>query len=207
MDIIKKGISMKKLKAFSNSQLAFEVLALSESVSTDVTRFHLNGVYFDHENETAVSTDGHRMAVSPLVYQYFSGQLDKTKKLIYDARALTQGLLAPIDQNDVKYPNWKALVPNNTKHEFKNFKLPELVSFLDKDKIRRPIVFHLGLDKITTALESIPDFGIMKLAVNPKYLYFLASDELELDVSFNDELSPVLFKNNDFNYVVMPMRL
>lgn len=78
---------------------------LCSFASTDVTRYHLNGVYRDVG--CSVTTDGFRLIAVRNDQLVMSGKYETGK--IYEAKAFGLGAVLEIEG---KYPNWKALIPD-----------------------------------------------------------------------------------------------
>ena len=197
----------------------------SYAISTDETRYVLNGVLFSFkENKlTLVATDGRRgvtrdgrLLDGELKVSVGSGQIafDLNKTLLVSK--LIEG----------NYPNYRQVIPGETKErvtlERETF-LNSLrrVSLLASDKSnsiklsfsKNNIEISANTPEVGEAKESLPvvykgrEFSI---AFNPEFLMAplrnLTEDEVFLDLI--DEMSPGVLKiQTPFLYVLMPMRI
>lgn len=207
---------MKKLKLFKyNAKLNNELQVLIDSVSSDQTRPQLCGVFFDFENKVAVGCDGHRLAVSELVYSYFSSQISES--VIAAPKALIDGIVAKLpDAIGMKYPSYKNIMVN--KSQFKSYDCVTLPVTLNIKTSKPSTVFFTMLDKPIVSLDRLPnalftsDSKPIMLGLNPEYLTEISSlmnDEKSdsFKMFYRDHLSPVQFSADGFDYLVMPVRI
>lgn len=169
------------------------VKLINKHISKDETRYHLTGIYFDHDK--AVATDGHRMIVVNLEENLNAGlkafsedKLDrifnpKTKEL-FDIQH--------------KYPNYKALLPkldNGYKKLFVD--IPTWFKDIKTSKKNNPVWLSLF------GFQCFPKDAIA--SYNAAYLAPYAG--IELDIYFKDKNTPLVLKNTEFTAVIMPVRL
>ncbi len=190
----------------------------SYAISTDETRYVLNGLLFSlKENKlTLVATDGRRLAMVDIELEIpRSQEADILKKTLLVSK-LIEG----------NYPNYKQVIPGEAKErvtlERETF-LNSLrrVSLLASEKsnsiklnfAKNNIDITANTPEVGEAKESLPvqykgrDFSI---AFNPEFfmapLRALTEDEVFLDLI--DEMSPGVLKiQTPFLYVLMPMRI
>jgi len=172
---------------------------LTESVSTDETRYHLNGVAFDAEGKHWFSTDGHRLAV---VESGGIGGFLGTKEVnrIYEINAFKAQGLVPIEGEPI---NWKQFVPDTTTDSSSWTALTLTVPMWFKLlKGNKPAIMG-----ITSSGHFTTDTKSALVALNCCYLRVFA--DMEVSVSIKDHLSPIVVrptKGTDWTYVVMPVR-
>lgn len=168
---------------------------LLKSVSTDETRYHLTGVFFDGENW--VSTDGHRMTVVNKDYLPMQG----VAGTIYESGPLADGHLVPMV--GFKYPDWTQLLPETQESNG----IDMIIPIWFKDVKAR----YRGADNPTPAINHCNKMGWTtggsphaQFRVNLHYLAALAG--LQCKMYSRDALSPIVFKGAEWTYVLMPMR-
>jgi len=197
----------------------------SYAISTDETRYVLNGVLFSFKDNklTLVATDGRRLAMAEIELEFpRSHETD----LIIPTKAVTELQRLLTDDGEVKvsmgdgqiafdlnktllvskliegnYPNYKQVIPGEAKERIK----------LERSK--NNIDITANTPEVGEAKESLAvaykgrDFSI---AFNPEFLMAplraLTEDEVFLDLI--DEMSPGVLKiQTPFLYVLMPMRI
>lgn len=175
---------------------------LLESTSDDQTRYHLNGCYYD--GGVWVATDGHRMTIInkdalPL-YTFKAAKHDT----IYDAQALALGHLVPLEGVG-KYPNWKQLLPNVGSLEGVDLTVP----IWTKDV--KPRYRGAANESSTPGINWSESHGWTtmgsdkaKFRVNLYYLGAIAG--MSCKMYSRDALSPIVFKGDEWTYVLMPVR-
>ncbi len=198
------------------------------AISTDETRYVLNGVLFSFkENKlTLVATDGRRLAMLDIELEFpRSHEAD----IIVPTKAVTELQRLLNDDGEViegNYPNYKQVIPSEAKErvtlERETF-LNSLrrVSLLASDKSnsiklsfsKNNIEITANTPEVGEAKESLPvaykgrDFSI---AFNPEFLMAPLRNLTEDEVFFDliDEMSPGVLKiQTPFLYVLMPMRV
>jgi DNA polymerase-3 subunit beta len=205
--------------------------AVALATSTDPTRYHLNGVYFDAKEARIVATDGHRLhadacnglkdsfilpSVAVNVVQHVGGAIELSRIIEdkYICVRLGAGVLTTrIDIG--KFPNWRQFVPQQHKTTVEA-KTDALVKALKKaaklaNKKTRTVIFdgkrlECG-DDVTVFLEGVQNET--RFGVNCDYmLEAVESVEAdELTINLNDARDPIFFNANSFTAVVMPMRI
>lgn len=165
--------------------------------SNDETRFHLTGIYYD--GDRFVATDGHRLIT-------LNAQLSIIPKTelkpdtIYDRTAFKLEMLKRMDG---KYPNYKQLIPAQSKLKYK-FKMTIPDWFIGVKKRRNQPMPAIGIDENgqwTTGKGYITWLNISYLAPYAG---------MEVSIEIGDELSPIVIKpwgaEDNWTAVVMPMR-
>lgn len=172
---------------------------LLESTSDDQTRYHLNGCYYD--GGVWVATDGHRMTIINKDALPFMAAKPDT---IYDAQALALGHLVPLEGVG-KYPNWKQLLPDISSLEAIEMSIPAWTKDV-KARYRgadweqkTPAVNYCNKMGWTTGGSAHAQFR-----VNLYYLGALAG--LKCKMYYKGALSPIVFKGEEWTYVLMPVR-
>jgi len=203
----------------------------SYAISTDETRYVLNGVLFSFkENKlTLVATDGRRLAMLDIELEFprshEAGEVKVSMGSGQIAFDLNNTLLVSklIEGN---YPNYKQVIPSEAKErvtlERETF-LNSLrrVSLLASDKSnsiklnfsKNNIEITANTPEVGEAKESLPvayKGRDLSIAFNPEFLMAplrnLIEDEVFLDLI--DEMSPGVLKiQTPFLYVLMPMRI
>jgi len=177
------------------------VKALCASASTDVTRYHLNGVHYD--GEYFVSTDGHRLIACkadqyPIAMHIPPSQLKPGD--ILETKAFKSG---GVNRIDGKYPNYKQLLPDPAKALYA-FRLT-LPLWLKDVKVKRKNIQSLGINENGEMTN-----GPALIHVNPFYLAPFAGQFV--DIYITDSCSPIYIepadgKEKPWKAVVMPMRM
>ncbi len=221
------------------------------AISHDETRYVLNGIYMSFRDKklTIVATDGRRLALADTDLDLAPSQeadiilptkaVNELQRLLGDEGDITLtftetraafdfgGIYLVTKLTDGKYPNYKQVIPSQTKErvtlERETFlNTVRRVSLIVTDK-NGSIKFSFSPDMLSItaispevgeARETIPikyrgkEFSI---AFNPEFvsdvLRNLNSDEVHFE--FQDELSPGVIRLNtpNFLYVIMPMRV
>ncbi len=221
------------------------------AISHDETRYVLNGVMMNFKDKklTVVATDGRRLALAENEVDLASSQeasvilptkaLSELQRLLGEKGDVTisiaenrasfemDGILLITKLTDGNYPNYKQVIPSETKERI-TFEREMLLSTVKRIALMTSdrstsVKFEFSKDSVKIssntqdvgeAHETLPvkyrgkDLAI---AFNPDYvldaLRNLASDEIHFD--FVDELSPGVIRINSstFLYVIMPMRI
>lgn len=193
------------------SRIDIELNALCDATSKDPTRFHLTGIYFDHEAKAAAATDGHRLAKSSLVYSHWKYEALKFgKDHIFDPKYLSSKKdKRLVSLGSVKFPNWKSFIPDEKQAIYKaKINFPEWLSLL-QGKDNKIKSHHIGIypssQSITIGSKPRNEEKDVGFFFNAAYLASLSNFE-NLKFSANFETSPGLFISEDFTLVVMPIR-
>ncbi len=111
--------------------------ALLECVSKDKTRPYLQGIYFDFDEESIVSTDGHiltclKMPIAKLPCDSFILEVSAELKEIVrkndvvidlDGEIITAGkLMIKMEKINLNYPNWQRAMPTGICKEVSQFR-------------------------------------------------------------------------------------
>src|SRR6516162_2248347 len=189
----------------------------SYAISTDETRYVLNGVLFSFKDNklTLVATDGRRLAMAEIELEF---PRSHESDLIVPTKAVTELQRLLTDDGDVKvsisngqiafdlnktllvskliegnYPNYRQVIPGEAKERVKL----EREMFLNS--LRRVSLLAIDYKGREFSIAFNPEFLMAPLRA-------LAEDEVFLDLI--DEMSPGVLKiQTPFLYVLMPMRI
>lgn len=178
---------------------------LCRFASTDETRYHLKGIYFD-ESGWCISTDGHRLfGTKQLFSEKHAGQIAKLEPFAgsWD--------ICPFDK-ETRYPHWKQFTPTKKMNHALDTVLPQwLEAFKKPTKAKIPLYFSYefgnGEVTLTKPRSDEPNY----FCLNAALIAPLAGRDV--CIQWQDELSPVLitpkfgpWNDNEWFAVIMPMR-
>jgi DNA polymerase-3 subunit beta len=200
----------------------------SYAISTDETRYVLNGIYtsFREGKLTLVATDGRRLA---MVENDLDFPASHETDVIVPTKAVQelQRLLGDISKLiEGNYPNYRQVIPGDSTERVELpresvFDTVRRVSLLSSDK-SNSVKLVFGANSVEVTANS-PDVGEaretmevqysgkpMQIAFNPEFLMAplrnLESETVYLDLI--DEMSPGVIRiDGSFLYVIMPMRV
>jgi DNA polymerase III subunit beta len=190
----------------------------SYAISTDETRYVLNGVLFSFKDNklTLVATDGRRLAMAEIELEF---PRSHESDLIIPTKAVTELQRLLTDDGDVKVSmsngqiafdlNKTLLVSKLIEGNYPNYR--QVIPGEAKERVKLDITANTP--EVGEAKESlaVPYKGReFSIAFNPEFLMAplraLAEDEVFLDLI--DEMSPGVVKiQTPFLYVIMPMRI
>ncbi len=192
----------------------------SYAISTDETRYVLNGVLFSFKDNklTLVATDGRRLAMVDIELEFpRSHEAD----IIVPTKAVTELQRLLTDEGEVKVSvgsgqiafdlNKTLLVSKLIEGNYPNYR--QVIPSEAKERVTLNIDINANTPEVGEARESLPvqykgrEFSV---AFNPEFLMAplrnLTEDEIFLDLI--DEMSPGVLKiQTPFLYVLMPMRI
>jgi DNA polymerase III sliding clamp (beta) subunit (PCNA family) len=157
------------------------------AIAKDKTRPYLMGVYHDAEAKRSVTTNGHVLALSKILFQ---------EEL--------QGLIIDKDMLVVKreFPKWQNVLPIKFSGEAA-FMLPEKLMLKGKSSLERSVYFHSDGQVL---FEKKENFVFALDSANLKPIIGCA-----LRFKWNNELSPVLVElSEDYpeeKFIIMPVKV
>lgn len=241
----------KDILQFNQVDLLNMLELTSFAISHDETRYILNGILFEIENQVLrmVATDGRRLAT--ITKKAISSDASKKQSIIIPTKAIHE-LMRNISQaeedvsfivaeNQVlfeigntaiisrliegEFPNYKQVIPSNNPHKAKIDRLlflaalrrASLLTTTDYQSVR----LELFKNKMIVS-KSTPDLGEsreelpmeysgkeMVIGFNPFYITEALKNLKvpEILMEFNEPDKPVLLRQEDYLYIVLPMKI
>lgn len=164
---------------------------LEKAISTDLTRYFMNYIYYDYENKNMVATDGRRLHIISIEnFPFLDGKLPNCNAWV----EYNKGLLYVYDIAAVgnSYPNYIRVIP-------------DISTLSTNDRVYNFI-------KTKSQTTSI-NFDIARfycdhnIAINLQYLLDLQGLEYTARVSTGNHANhAIIFINNKIDIVIMPIK-